>query len=168
MAGADWHVIMGHGHSPEHACLYCPELNVVISGDQLLPKISSNVSVFPTEPEANPLADWLESCEKLKQALPADVLVLPAHNEPFIGAHARLDHLIRGHHVALKRLRQRLKQAPRRIIDVFPAIFGRQIDDEVLGMATGEALAHLNFLRHQGVASAHLDANGIVWYTSEK
>ena len=85
-----WRVVVGSGHSPEHACLYCPELKVLISGDQILPRISSNVSVHPTEPEANPLQDWLDSCNKLKTVLPSDVLVLPAHNEPFRGAHLRL------------------------------------------------------------------------------
>lgn len=164
LAGETWEVITGHGHSPEHSCLYCPALNIVISGDQLLPKISSNVSVFPTEPLANPLRDWLESCEKLKAHLPEDVLVLPAHNEPFRGAHPRLDHLIRGHGVALKRLRQRLAQEPRRVIDVFPAIFGRKIDDDVLSMATGEALAHLNYLIATGEAERTLDQDGIAWY----
>ncbi|MEO1554581.1 MAG: MBL fold metallo-hydrolase, partial [Pseudomonadota bacterium] len=166
MAGKSWRVITGHGHSPEHSCLFCPELNVVISGDQLLPRISSNVSVFPNEPDANPLRDWLESCEKLKQELPKDVLVLPAHNEPFTGAHDRLDHLIKGHGVALKRLSQRLAQEKRRVIDVFPAIFGRKIGDDVISMATGEAIAHLNYLIHQGAATFEVDPDGIVWYSA--
>ncbi|MEM7329578.1 MAG: MBL fold metallo-hydrolase [Pseudomonadota bacterium] len=167
MAGKSWRVITGHGHSPEHSCLYCPELNVVISGDQLLPRISSNVSVFPTEPEANPLRDWLESCEKLKSELPDDVLVLPAHNEPFLGAHTRLDHLIKGHGIALKRLSQRLEQEPRRVVDVFPAIFGRRIGDDVLSMATGEAIAHLNYLISEGTARRSLDSDGIAWYSAK-
>ncbi len=166
MAGETWQIIIGNGHSPEHACLFCPALNVVISGDQLLPRISSNVSVFPTEPEADPLTDWLRSCEKLKQNLPSDVLVLPAHNEPFKGAHDRLDHLIRGHEVALKRLKQRLSQEPRRAVDIFPAIFGRKIDDSVIGMATGEAIAHLNCLIGRGEAQLDRDSEGIHWYQS--
>ncbi|MEL6861161.1 MAG: MBL fold metallo-hydrolase [Pseudomonadota bacterium] len=166
MAGANWKVIIGTGHSPEHSCLFSPELNVVISGDQLLPKISSNVSVFPTEPEADPLRDWLESCEKLKAELPKDVLVLPAHNEPFKGAHDRLDHLIKGHGVALKRLKQRLGQDKRRVVDVFPAIFGRKIDDEVISMATGEAIAHLNYLIRTGEAERDIDPDGIAWYSA--
>jgi len=164
MAGHGWRVIMGNGHSPEHACLYCPGLNVLISGDQLLPRISSNVSVFPTEPKADPLKDWLDSCARLKAALPADLLVLPAHNEPFRGAHERLDALIRGHEVALKRLKQRLGQAPRRVVDVFPSIFGRKIGDEVLSMASGEALAHINCLIERGEAVGQADDNGVVWY----
>ena len=69
MGGQTWRVVTGHGHSPEHACLYCPGLGLLISGDQLLPRISSNVSVFPTEPEANPLADWMDSCAKLIDAV---------------------------------------------------------------------------------------------------
>ncbi|MCF6328376.1 MAG: MBL fold metallo-hydrolase, partial [Henriciella sp.] len=159
-------VVMGNGHSPEHACLFCPSLNVVIAGDQLLPRISSNVSVFPTEPAANPLKDWLQSFAKLKAALPADVLVLPANNEPFIGAHDRLDHLINGHEIALKRLLQRLGQAPRRAVDVFPSIFGRSIGDDVLSMATGESLAHLNYLIARGEAAVIVDEAGIAWYSA--
>ncbi|MEO1362129.1 MAG: MBL fold metallo-hydrolase, partial [Pseudomonadota bacterium] len=131
-----------------------------------LPKISSNVSVFPTEPNANPLDDWLKSCEKLKSLLPKDVLVLPAHNEPFRGAHPRLDHLIKGHGVALKRLHQRLSQEPRRVIDIFPAIFGRKIGEDVLSMATGEAIAHLNYLVADGKAERRLDSDGVAWYSA--
>lgn len=163
MGGQTWRVITGAGHSPEHVCLFCPELNLVISGDQLLPKISSNVSVFPTEPAANPLGDWLDSCAKLKRELPEDVLVLPAHNEPFIGAHKRLDALIHGHEIALKRLRQRLSD-PKRVVDVFPAIFGRKIGLDVLGMATGEAVAHLNYLIARGDAVKAPDQDGVDLY----
>ena len=164
MGGETWQVIIGHGHSPEHACLYCPALNILISGDQLLPRISSNVSVFPTEPAANPLADWLESCAKLRAMLPEDVLVLPAHNEPFVGAHPRLTHLIDGHETALKRLHQRLSEAPRRVIDTFPALFGRKIGAEDFGMATGEAMAHLNLMVARGDARITRMEDGVAWY----
>jgi glyoxylase-like metal-dependent hydrolase (beta-lactamase superfamily II) len=160
MAGETWRVIMGHGHSPEHACLYCPALNVVIAGDQLLPRISSNVSVHPTEPDANPLRDWLESCEKLIAHLPADVLVLPAHNEPFTGAHARLQHLITGHESVLTRLKDRLGQTPMRVIDSFTTVFGRAITGDDVGMATGEAIAHLNYLLLQGEITCTPDPAG--------
>jgi glyoxylase-like metal-dependent hydrolase (beta-lactamase superfamily II) len=164
MAGQDWQVIVGHGHSPEHACLYCPAMNVVISGDQLLPRISSNVSVFPTEPAANPLKDWIESCEKLKAALPEDVLVLPAHNEPFVGAHPRLQHLIDGHETALRRLMSRLEAAEMTVPETFTSLFGRAIKLEDFGMATGEALAHLNCLIYRGQATKQLGADGVSRY----
>ncbi|MEO1642867.1 MAG: MBL fold metallo-hydrolase [Pseudomonadota bacterium] len=167
MGGHGWQVIMGNGHSPEHACLYCPTLNVFLAGDQLLPKISSNVSVFPTEPLADPLRDWMDSCAKLKTALPEDVYVLPGHNEPFTGAHDRLEALIHGHEIALKRLRQRLQQEPRRAVDVFPAIFGRKIGDDLVSMATGEAIAHLNCLVERGDAVREVDDDGVIWYRAD-
>jgi len=159
----EWRVAVGAGHSPEHACLYCPELKVMISGDQVLPRISSNVSVFPTEPDADPLAEWLASIERLKQSISDDVLVLPAHNEPFHGLHARLDALAAGHYRDLDKLRAHLA-APRRTVDVFATLFSRAIEPRVLMLATGESIAHLNYLVGRGEASRREDADGITWY----
>jgi glyoxylase-like metal-dependent hydrolase (beta-lactamase superfamily II) len=164
IGGRLWRVIVGSGHSPEHACLHQPDLNVLISGDQLLPRISSNVSVFPTEPAADPLSEWLASCAKLKAATPEDVLVLPAHNEPFRGAHLRLDNLIADHERGLERLEGLLEQAPRRAIDVFGALFSRTIGPDLLSMATGESLAHLNCLLARGRATRRVSSEGIAWY----
>jgi glyoxylase-like metal-dependent hydrolase (beta-lactamase superfamily II) len=159
-----WRVVVGNGHSPEHACFYCAELGLLISGDQVLPRISSNVSVHPTEPDADPLGDWLESIEKLKREVPADVLVLPAHNECFTGLHKRLDALARGHHEGLDRLRRRLAE-PRRAVDVFGTLFARPIEgDHLLSLATGESIAHLNYLLHRGEATVEDDADGVAWY----
>ena len=158
-----WRIVTGNGHSPDHACLYCPELKLLISGDQVLPRISSNVSVFPTEPDADPLTDWMTSCAKVKAAVPDDVLVLPAHNDPFHGLHARLDHLIAGHERSLGRLEKSLAE-PKRAIDVFGALFARPIGPELVGMATGESLAHINCLIERGKAVAEADADGVIWY----
>jgi glyoxylase-like metal-dependent hydrolase (beta-lactamase superfamily II) len=151
-----WRIVTGCGHSPDHACLWQPDLNVFISGDQILPRISSNVSVFPTEPEANPLQDWLDSCAKLKGIVPADVLTLPSHNEPFRGAHKRLDALIEGHETGMKRLLSRLDE-PKKALDLFPALFARPIDKDSLGMATGETIAHLNCLKARGLVTSVLN-----------
>ncbi len=161
----EWRVITGHGHSPEHACLYCPALKLLISGDQVLPRISSNVSVFPTEPDADPMRDWLESLDKLRRELPDDVLVLPAHNEPFRGLHARLDHLAASQHKALDRLRGALHK-PRRAVDVFEDLFSRPIGSHpgLLGLATGESIAHLNYLLKRGEITRALDTHGVAWY----
>jgi glyoxylase-like metal-dependent hydrolase (beta-lactamase superfamily II) len=161
----DWRVVVGNGHSPEHACLHCPELKLLISGDQVLPKISSNVSVFPTEPDADPLGDWIASIAKLRAALPDDVLVLPAHGEPFRGLHARLDRLASGHDKGLGRLRSALAE-PKRVVDVFGALFARPIDSngELLGLATGESLAHLNHLLARGEALHELGSDGVARY----
>jgi len=159
----EWRVVVGCGHSPEHACLYCPELKLLISGDQVLPRISSNVSVHPTEPEADPLTDWITSLAAVKAAVPDEVLVLPAHNEPFHGLHLRIDHLIRGHERGLIRLERRLDQ-PKRTVDLFGALFARTIGPELLGLATGETLAHLNCLWRRGLARPEIDAEGVAWW----
>jgi len=161
-----WRVIVGSGHSPAHACLHCPELKLLISGDQVLPRISSNVSVHPTEPDADPMRGWLESLDKVRREVPDDVLVLPAHNECFRGLHARIDALAVGQQRSLERLRRALRE-PRRAIDVFGALFARPIgetDMALLGMATGESLACLNHLLRRGEAVSHADDDGIVWY----
>ena len=163
IGGSQWEIVVGRGHSPEHACLYDPHRNLVISGDQLLPTISSNVSVYPTEPMANPLKDWIDSLTDMKERLPVDVLVLPAHGKPFRGAHERLDALIEEHATALTKLHD-LCDEPRRVIDVFPALFKSKISDSNLIMATGEAIAHLNYLVDDGSLAAEQDAEGVLWY----
>lgn len=160
-----WEVIIGRGHSPEHACLFCRELNLVIAGDQVLPTISSNVSVYPTEPAANPLGHWFDSLRKLKKFLPEDVLVLPAHGKPFNGVHLRLDQLIEEHETGLSRLRT-LCQEPRRALDVFPALFKARITGRNLIMATGEAVSHLNYLVERGEMRRREDHGGVHWYQS--
>jgi glyoxylase-like metal-dependent hydrolase (beta-lactamase superfamily II) len=160
-----WQVITGHGHSPEHACLYCAELNVLISGDQILPTISSNVSVFPTEPGANPLAGWFESLRRLKTLLPDDVLVLPSHGKPFRVVKGRLDTLIEDHETGLERL-SRICREPRRVVDVFSALFNSKITDRNLIMAAGETLSHLNYLYYEGEVEVEVDQDGIRWYQS--
>ncbi|MEO8281643.1 MAG: MBL fold metallo-hydrolase [Ideonella sp.] len=162
----DWRVIVGNGHSPEHACLYCPELKLLISGDQVLPRISSNVSVYPIEPDADPMSDWLASLDKLQREVPDDVLVLPSHNECFRGLHQRLDALRDGQQRALSRLRNVLIE-PKRAVDVFGALFNRPIseaDTQLLGMATGESLACLNHLRRLAEVSRTYDDDGVAWY----
>ncbi len=161
--GSDWEVVVGRGHSPEHACLFNADKNVLIAGDQLLPRISSNVSVHPTEPNANPLKNWLDSLAAMKDRLPEDVLVLPAHGSPFRGAHPRLDALIAEHMTGLEKLLEECRE-PKRAIDVFPALFKARISESNLGMATGESIAHLNYLLADGSITAEIDKEGVRWY----
>jgi glyoxylase-like metal-dependent hydrolase (beta-lactamase superfamily II) len=165
IGGRPWRIITGNGHSPEHVCMWQDDLKLFISGDQVLPRISSNVSVFPTEPEGDPLADWIASCKKLRAALPNDLLVLPAHNEPFFGLHERLDHLVDGHERSLTRLLARLSE-PKRAVDLFGAMFARKIGPEVLGMATGETVAHLNCLVGRGLARRERGEDGVTRYVA--
>jgi len=158
-----WQVVVGRGHAPEHACLWSEADGLFISGDQILPRISSNVSVFPTEPEGNPLQDWLESCAQLKRLLPADVLVLPSHNEPFRGAHLRLGELIEEHESNLRKVTDFCAE-PKRATDCFEALFRSRITEGNTIMATGESVAHLNCLRARGILDRRFDAEGVAWY----
>jgi len=164
IGGRNWEVIVGAGHSPEHACLYSPELDILISGDQVLPKISSNTSVYPTEPQADPIAEWLHSIERLKQRVPHTALTLPAHDLPFYGLHVRLDQLQASTERSLRRLLTQLSE-PMRAIDLVRALFRSSIISEQahLGMATGETLALLNHLRQRGEVTAE-EVDGVIWY----
>lgn len=163
IGGRYWQVIVGAGHSPEHTALYCPALKLLISGDQVLPRITPNVSVFPTEPDGNPLKEWLRSSAKFRETLPDDLLVLPAHEAPFYGLHVRVTQIIETHKRDLNSLFDYLDE-PRRAVDCFPALFRREIDENSLGLATGETLAHLNCLIGRHRITRHTDASGVDWY----
>ena len=154
-----WRVLIGKGHSPEHACLYCEERNLLISGDQVLPTISANVSVWPTKPEANPMKHWLESLALLRGEIPEDVLVLPAHGKPFRGAHERIDAIIAEHVQRLECLHDHLAK-PCRAIDTFEVLYRRRVPGSHRMMATGEAIAHLHYHVANGDAVADTDPLG--------
>lgn len=156
-----WQVITGNGHSPEHVCLIDEAGDVMIAGDQVLPKITSNVSLSLSEPEGDPLGDWLASIARLR-SLPDSPLVLPSHGDPFTGLHARLDALDRGHRERLDALHEHLAE-PRRAVDCFGILFGRKVDDSIIGLATGEAMAHLRRLEIEGRAVRTV-LDGVNWY----
>ena len=145
----DWEVIIGSGHSPEHVCLYSEKARLLISGDQILPVITSNVSVHPTEPLADPLSDWLASHEKFAARIPDDTLILPAHNEPFYGVQYRLQELT-DHHEHRMQIVLDGCQTPATAIDLVPALFDRKLEHHALFMAVGEAVAHIHCLMTRG------------------
>ena len=149
IGGAKWQIITGNGHSPEHICLYSPDLRLLISGDQVLPIITSNVSVHPTEPEANPLKGWMSSHDKLQAALPNDLLVLPAHNLPFYGLHERLQELI-DHHEDRMLIIEEACVTPHKGVDLLPLMFNRKLEGPTKMMALGECIAHLHLLIDRG------------------
>lgn len=152
----DWRIVVGRGHTPEHACLVSDADGLMIAGDQVLPRITSNVSVYPTEPDADPLGDWLDSIEHLRHLDPG-LYVLPAHNEPFTGLHVRLDQLAEDHHRKLDALRDFIG-TPRTAFECFEVLFRRAISADEIMMATGETLAHLHYLERRG--RARRDASG--------
>ena len=145
-----WRVVVGRGHAPEHVCLHCPELGLLLSGDQVLPRISPNVSVWPNEPEADPLSHFLDSLERIREAVPPDVLVLPSHNLPFTGLHTRIDQLVRHHRLRLAAIEEACAAGPRSTAEIVPLLFRRALDTHQLGFAVGEALAHLHWLQSRG------------------
>jgi glyoxylase-like metal-dependent hydrolase (beta-lactamase superfamily II) len=158
IGGRDWQVVVGSGHSPEHACLYSASQKILLSGDQILPVITSNVSVHPTEPEANPLKDWMESHDRFLQ-LPGDLLVLPAHNLPFYGIRARLRALI-GHHEDRMLAIEEHCVEPALAKDLLPVLFARKLDPRQMMMALGEAIAHLHLLMHRNRIERTLHEDG--------
>lgn len=161
IGGTPWRVVVGSGHSPEHACLFDEATGILIAGDQVLPRISPNVSLGVTEPLADPLGEWFASIAKLRQ-LPHDLLVLPGHGDPFTGLHNRLDAMDREHRDRLDELEIFLA-TPRRAVDCFGRLFRRAIGPDMLGMATGEALAHLRRLEVEGRALKEI-RDGVWWY----
>jgi len=146
--GRVWRVIVGTGHSPEHASLFCEDLRVMIAGDQVLPRISPNISVWPQEPEADPLRLYLASLPRFR-SLPADTLVLPSHDGPFTGLHGRLDDLAHHHDDRLAATLDACTE-PRTGLDVLKRLFKRELDAHQLFFAIGESLAHLHYLMGRG------------------
>jgi glyoxylase-like metal-dependent hydrolase (beta-lactamase superfamily II) len=160
-----WQVIVGHGHAPEHAALYCEDLGILISGDMLLPKISTNTSVWSTEPEGDPVGQFLRSIARFTD-LPADTLVLPAHGLPFRGIEARVAALQAHHRDRLRELREACAGEPKTAADVLPVLFRRQLDSHQLYFAMGEAIAHLNRLLAEDAVTRSTGADGIHRFTA--
>jgi glyoxylase-like metal-dependent hydrolase (beta-lactamase superfamily II) len=155
---SDWTVHVGFGHSPEHASLICEQRGLMISGDMLLPKISTNVSVFSSEPDGNPLKQFLDSIRRM-QGLSDDLRVLPSHGLPFKGVHHRTAALLAHHEERLEALLAGLtgEMSARELI---PVLFNRQLDSHQLSFAIGEAIAHLHLLMSQGLVRRIRDASG--------
>ncbi|OAN48900.1 MBL fold metallo-hydrolase [Magnetospirillum moscoviense] len=163
IGGRTWRVLEGGGHSPEHACLWCEDANVLISGDQILPKISPIIGVWPQEPDATPLGDFLAALERLKQ-LPADALVLPSHNLPFTGLHARADQLQAHHQDRLDLTLEACSAQGVTARDVLKVLFKRPLDAQQTSFAIGESLSHLHHLMEQGAIRRNDRGDGVWIY----
>jgi glyoxylase-like metal-dependent hydrolase (beta-lactamase superfamily II) len=153
-----WEVLAVYGHSPEQAIIYSGEGQVLVSGDQILPRITTNVGVWPAEPRANPLRLYLESLDRFL-TMGSETLVLPAHGLPFHGLHTRIERL-RAHHD--ERLGRALDAArePVTAAEVLPRLFSRDLDAHQFGFALAETLAHLHYLEWQGRAERFIGADG--------
>lgn len=157
--GLEWRVIIGYGHSPEHASLYCEELRALISGDMLLPRISTNVSVFAATPNDDPLTWFLESLQRIKD-LPEDTLVLPSHGKPFRGLRTRIAQLEAHHRERCDALLEVL-DVPRTAAEILATMFPRELDTHQVMFAMGEAVAHLNYLAVRKEVARRVDRDGL-------
>lgn len=160
IGGRDWLQIVGYGHAPEHIGLYCEALQLLISGDMVLPRISTNVGVFEVEPEGDPLRLYLQSLDAYRD-MPADTLVLPSHGRPFRGLHARIGQQREHHEARLQEVVQACTDQPCSAADIVPIMFRRKLDLHQLTFAMGEALAHLHLLWHAGRLTRRWDDDGV-------
>ena len=165
IGGHAWRIILTEGHALKHACLYCADKNILISGDQVLPRITTNVSVYPQEPEANPLHLFLTSMDKFRD-LPTDTLVLPSHDWPFRGMHERLDHMIEHHDERLDATLDACIE-PATAVDVLNKLFTRKLDNHQIFFAVGEALAHVHYLMGQGRVAREMGDDGVYRYQAK-
>ena len=162
-----WIVRVGNGHAPEHATLWCEDEPLIIAGDQIISSISPNLGVYATEPEADPVEDWLISCKNFVPFANNDQLVLPGHKLPFIGLPHRLRQLIENHHSALSRLVDFLKE-PQTAVGCFPALYNRKITENEYGLALVEAVAHLNNLYRKKMVTRDMNSDGAYVYRLKK
>lgn len=160
--GRTWVVIETSGHCRGHLCLYDARHEILISGDQVLPTISPNVSVLASRPDANPLREFLESLARLEQCAP-ETLVLPSHGRPFRGLHRRI-HVLRAHHLEQLDQLHSACHEPRAACDLLPVMFGRPLRGYHRLLALGEAVAHLNHLWHDGRVTREMDASGRILF----
>jgi len=160
IGGKAWRCISGYGHAPEHMALYCESLNVLIGGDMMLPRISTNVSVYEQEPESNALLQFLDSIDKFR-ALPEDTLVLPSHGKPFTGMHTRIAQLHDHHRDRLAEVLEACTERACSAADILPVLFKRPLDMHQTTFAMGESIAHLHALWFAGTVQRTLDPQGI-------
>jgi glyoxylase-like metal-dependent hydrolase (beta-lactamase superfamily II) len=160
IGGRGWRCIVGYGHAPEHIALHCENLDLLISGDMVLPRISTNVSVYDLEPESNPLTLYLDSLARY-EALPADTLVLPSHGKPFTGLRQRIRQLREHHDERLADVMSACSERAQHAADLLPVLFKRTLDLHQTTFAMGEAVAHLHTLWIAGALTRTLGADGI-------
>ena len=146
----NWRCIVGYGHAPEHIALYCDDLDVLISGDMMLPRISTNISVYASEPEGNPLQLFLDSLERMR-ALPDTVRILPSHGKPFVGLHERITQLVDHHRDRLAEVLQACAEQPMTAASALQVLFKRELDLHQTTFAMGESVAHLHKLWFDGL-----------------
>jgi glyoxylase-like metal-dependent hydrolase (beta-lactamase superfamily II) len=162
IGGRDFEILTGGGHAPEQVMLLCRAEGIFLPADQVLARISPNIGVWPWEPLADPLGAYLRSLDALREQVPEEVLVLPAHNLPFYGLHQRIGELQHHHALRCNEIVAACAEAPRSTAEILPVLFHRPLDAHQTGFAFAEVLAHVNHLLRQGRVSMEAGANGIM------
>ena len=150
IGGRDFAVLTGDGHAPEQLMLYCAEEKLFFAADQVLAKISPNVSVWAVDPQGDPLGLYLRSLRALRAELPADALVLPGHQLPFRGLHARAGELMAHHDERCAAIAAACREKPRSAAELVPVIFHHALDPHQMSFAFSEVLAHVNYMLGRG------------------
>ena len=139
-------VITGGGHALEQAMLYQRGEKIFFAADQVIARISPNVSVHAMEPDLDALGIYLRSLAGLRDAVAGDVLVLPGHGLPFRGLHARIDELIEHHAQRCAAIADACREEKLSVAEIVPRLFRRDLDEHQTGFAFGEVLAHVNHM----------------------
>ena len=160
----EFQVLTGGGHALEQAMLYRPQEKLFLAADQVIARISPNVSVHPIEPTLDALGIYLSSLKAIKASVEPDVLVLPGHGLPFHGLHDRVDELIDHHAARCNDITGGCKDAPLSVAELVPVLFTRPLDAHQTGFAFGEVLAHVNHMLGRGELRLETDAGGVDRY----
>lgn len=160
----DFQVMTGGGHSLEQAMLHLPADRIFLAADQVIAKISPNVSVHPMEPDLDALGIYLDSLRAIRQAVSNDVLVLPGHGLPFYGLHDRVQELIEHHGARCDDIARACAERALTVADIVPFVFTRPLDAHQTGFAFGEVLAHVNHMLGRGELRLETDNQGIDRY----
>jgi glyoxylase-like metal-dependent hydrolase (beta-lactamase superfamily II) len=160
IGGRTFEIITGEGHAPELAMLYCAEEKLFLAGDQVMEKISPNVSVWAVDPHGDPLGLYLRSLQDVKARVPEDVLVLASHHRPFYGLHERIGELA-AHHAQRCEAIYEAARTPKTAAELLPVLFHRPLDPHEMSFAFSEVLAHMNYMLRQGTLVWVAPENGI-------
>jgi len=161
IGGREFEVLTGGGHSPEQIMLLSRGDKIFLSADQVLAKISPNISVSAVDPEGDPLGQYLRSLQALGSGIDRDALVLPGHNLPFYGLQTRIGGLMAHHESRCDRILRACETQPRSAAELVPFVYTRKLDPHQMGFAFGEVLAHVNFLLRRGALKPVHSADGI-------
>jgi glyoxylase-like metal-dependent hydrolase (beta-lactamase superfamily II) len=164
VGGRNFDILTGGGHALEQAMLHQPSDRLLFAADQVIARISPNVSVHPVEPEEDPLGDYLRDLRALRATVPHDVLVLPGHGLPFHGLHARIDELIDHHAARCEKVAEACRPQPLTAAELIPALFVRLLDPHQTGFAFGEVLAHVNYMFGRGELTRETGNDGVRRY----